>query len=96
MTFKEILKDWWKSLKDFSTNEWKAIRNLFSTSFHLLKDPFIVFVKDFWIWLKAIFKGLYEIVKAFLIDFVKATVKMIYNSVICFYNWLVLKLKRNK
>lgn len=98
MTFKEIIGEWWKSLKSFSTAGWKAIRNLFSTSFHLIKEPIIIFAKALWAWIKAIVIGLYEILKSFLIDFVTSTVKMIWRSLVCFYEWIVslIKKKENK
>ena len=94
MTFKEIIKEWWKSLKSFSTETWKAIRNLFSTSWHLIKEPIISFLKALWAWLKAIVSGLYKIVKSFLIDFITSTLKMIWKSLICFYNWIKSKFKK--
>ena len=98
MTFKEIIGERWKSLKSFSTAGWKAIRNLFSTSFHLIKEPIIIFAKALWAWIKAIVIGLYEILKSFLIDFVTSTVKMIWRSLVCFYKWIVslIKKKENK
>ena len=96
MTFKEILKEWWKSLKAFSTAGWKAIRNLFSTSFHLIKEPIVIFTKALWAWIKAIVVGMYEILKSFLIDFVTSTVKMIWKSLICLYNWIKIKFKKKE
>ena len=95
MTFKEILKEWWKSLKAFSFAGWKAIRNLFSTSFHLIKEPIIIFAKALWAWIKAIIIGMYEILKSFLIDFVTSTLKMIWKSLVCLYNWIKSKLKKD-
>jgi len=96
MTFKEILKEWWKSIKAFSTAGWKAIRNLFSTSFHLIKEPIVIFAKALWAWIKAIVVGLYEILKSFILDFVSATLKMIWKSLVCLYNWIKSKLKKKE
>lgn len=96
MTFKEILKEWWKSLKAFSTAGWKAIRNLFSTSFHLIKEPIVIFAKALWAWIKAIVVGLYEILKSFITDFVTSTVKMIWKSLACLYNWIKSKFKKKE
>ena len=96
MTFKEILKEWWKSIKAFSTAGWKAIRNLFSTSFHLIKEPIVIFVKALWAWIKAIVVGMYEILKSFIIDFVTSTVKMIWKSLVCLYNWIKSKFKKKE
>ena len=78
MTFKQVISEWWKSLKAFSTAGWKAIRNLFSTSFHLIKEPIVIFAKALWEWIKAIVVGMYEILKSFLIDFLTATAKMLW------------------
>lgn len=86
MTFKEILKEWWKGVKAFSTAGWKAIRDLFSTSLHLIKEPIVSFLKALWAWVKAIVIGLYGIIKSFLIDLVTSTLKMIKNVVVCFFN----------
>lgn len=94
MTFKEVLREWWKSLKAFSTAGWKAIRNLFSTSFHLIKEPLVIFIKAFWEWLKAVIVGMYNILKSFVIDFVTSTFKMIYETIKIFYKWI--KSKFNK
>lgn len=89
MTFKEIIKEWWKGLKSFSTETWKAIRDLFSTSWHLIKEPVVSFLKALWAWLKAILGGLYKIVKSFLIDLITSTAKMIWRSIVCFFKWFV-------
>ena len=96
MTFKEVIKEWWKSLKAFSTAGWKAIRNLFSTSFHLIKEPIIIFAKALWAWLKAIVIGMYEILKSFIIDFVTSTVKMVWKSLVCFCKWIKSKFNKKK
>lgn len=94
MTFKEILKEWWNSLKAFSTAGWKAIRNLFSTSWHLIKEPIVIFLKAFWEWIKAIVVGMYKILKSFIIDFITATLKMLWKSLVCLYNWIKSKFKK--
>ena len=96
MTFKEIISEWWKSLKAFSTAGWKAIRNLFSTSFHLIKEPIVIFAKALWAWIKAIVVGLYEILKSFLIDFVTSTVKMIWRCLVCFCKWIASLFKKKE
>jgi len=96
MTFKEILDEWWKSLKAFSTASWKAIRNLFSTSFDLIKEPIKIFFKAFWAWIKAIIVGLYKILKSFLIDFITSTVKMIWRSLVCFCKWIASFFKKKE
>lgn len=96
MTFKEILEEWWKSIKAFSTAGWKAIRNLFSTSFHLIKEPVVILVKAFLVWIKAIAIGMYEILKSFVIDFVTSTVKMIWRSLVCLDNWIKAKFKKKE
>ena len=96
MTFKEILEEWWKSIKAFSTSGWKAIRNLFSTSFHLIEEPVVILVKAFSAWIKAITIGMYEILKSFVIDFVTSTVKMIWRSLVCLDNWIKAKFKKKE
>lgn len=96
MTFKGILEEWWKSIKAFSTAGWKAIRNLFSTSFHLIKEPVVILVKAFSAWIKAIAIGMYEILKSFVIDFVTSTVKMIWRSLVCLDNWIKAKFKKKE
>lgn len=96
MTFKEILKEWWKGVKAFSTAGWKAIRDLFSTSLHLIKEPIVSFLKALWAWVKAIVIGLYGIIKSFLIDLVTSTLKMIKNVVVCFFNLVDSKIKKKE
>lgn len=95
MTFKEILKEWWNGLKAFSTETWKAIRNLFSTSFQLIKEPVVTFLKALWAWIKAIVGGLYKILKSFLIDFITSTLKMLWRSFVCFCKWFVGLFKKS-
>lgn len=96
MTFKQVIREWWKSLKAFSTSGWKAIRKLFSTSFHLIEEPIVIFAKALWEWIKAIAVGMYDILKSFLIDFVKSTAVMIWKSLVCLYSWIKSKLKKKK
>lgn len=96
MTFKEILKEWWKGVKAFSTAGWKAVRDLFSTSWHLIKEPVVSFLKALWAWIKAIVVGLYGIIKSFLIDLVTSTLKMIWNVIVCFFSWVASKFKKKE
>ena len=96
MTFKEILKEWWKGVKAFSTAGWKAIRDLFSTSLHLIKEPIVSFLKALWAWVKAIVIGLYGIIKSFLIDLVTSTLKMIKNVIVCFFNSIDSKFNKKE
>ena len=91
---KEIFSEWWKSLKSFSTSGWKAIRKLFSTSFHLIKEPIVIFAKALWEWIKAIVVGMFEIFKSFLFDFVKATAVMVWKLLVLFYKWVKEKIKK--
>ena len=93
MTFKEIVKEWWDNVRHFSTTAWKAIRNLFSTSFSLIKEPVMIFLKALWEWIKAIASGMYEILKSFFVDLVSATGKMIWRSLVCFVKWIISKIK---
>ena len=88
---KEIFSEWWKSLKSFSTTGWKAIRKLFSSSFHLIKEPILIFLKALWEWIKAI---VVEILKSFLKDFVKSTSVMLWKLLVLFYQWVKEKIKK--
>ena len=94
MTFKEIVKEWWDNVRHFSTTGWKAIRNLFSTSFHLIKEPVVIFLKALWEWIKAIVVGMFEILKSFLKDFVKSTAVMLWKLLVLFYQWVKEKIKK--
>ena len=91
---KEIFSEWWKSLKSFSTIGWKAIRKLFSSSFHLIKEPILIFLKALWEWIKAIVVGMFEILKSFLKDFVKSTAVMLWKLLVLFYKWVKEKIKK--
>ena len=92
--FKEIFSEWWKSLKSFSTTGWKAIRKLFSSSFHLIKEPILIFLKALWEWIKVIIVGMFEILKSFLKDFVKSTAVMLWKLLVLFYQWVKEKIKK--
>ena len=96
MIFKEILKEWWDNVRHFSIIVWKAIRNLFSTSFSLIKELVMIFLKALCEWIKAIASGMYEILKSFFVDLVSATGKMIWRSLVCFVKWIISKIKKKE
>ena len=59
---KEVVINWWNTMKNLFTITWKAIRDIFSSSFHLIKEPIGIFVKALWEWIKVVSVSLYKVV----------------------------------
>ena len=58
MTFKEIWKDFGKSVKESASSAWKQIKNVAKTTFGLFKTTVIDAVVGFFAWAWALIKGI--------------------------------------
>ena len=94
-TFKEVLTNWWNSMKNLFTVTWKAIREIFSSSFYLIKEPLSVFVKALWQWIKVITTSLYKVLKSFVMDIVCKTCTTIWKLIRLSIRWIISKFKKD-
>ena len=88
---KEVVINWWNTMKNLFTVTWKAIRDIFSSSFHLIKEPIGIFVKALWEWIKVVSVSLYKIVKSFVMDLVCTS---IWKLVRLACRWIKSKIKK--
>ena len=91
---KEVVINWWNTMKNLFTVTWKAIRDIFSSSFHLIKEPIGIFVKALWEWIKVVSVNLYKVVKSFVMDLVCKTCTSIWKLVRLAYSWIKSKIKK--
>lgn len=93
-TFKDVIINWWNSMKNLFTVTWKAIRDIFSSSFYLIKEPLYVFAKALVKWVKVITTSLYKILKSFIMDIICKTCTTIWKLLRLTARWIVSKFKK--
>ena len=91
---KEVVINWWNTMKNLFTVTWKAIRDIFSSSFHLIKEPIVIFAKALLEWIKVVGVNLYKVVKSFVMDLVCKTCTSIWKLVRLAYRWIKSKIKK--
>lgn len=91
---KEVVINWWNTMKNIFTVTWKAIREIFSSSFHLIKEPIVTLSKALWEWVKVVVTSLYKVLKSFVMDVVCKTCTSIWKLLRLLCRWIVSKFKK--
>lgn len=91
---KEVVTNWWNTMKNLFTVTWKAIRGIFSSSFHLIKEPIVIFAKALLEWIKVVGVNLYKVVNSFAMDLVCKTCTTVWKLLRLVCRWIKSKIKK--